>query len=347
MPNSTRDQELALWVNQTLAHTTSTIVLTPLGGDAGFRRYFRLSSSQPLLAVDAPPQTEDSAQFIAIAQLLRTQGLKVPKVAALNLERGFLLVEDLGDKQLYQQVLAGDATAHYQQALSSLIQLQQCPDQPALIPRYDRTLLRRELEIFNDWFVAALLGYHLSAAETQLLDGCFHQLEDAALTQPQVLVHRDYHSRNLMLCAKGDLGLIDFQGALWGPITYDLASLLRDCYLRWPRTQVTDWAHAYRQQAIAAGLLPATLCATEFMRWLDWIGLQRHIKVLGIFARLQLRDGKHGYLKDLPLVIRYCLEVAAQYPELAAFVEFFNAKLLPLAQTHSWYSDYRHAGERS
>jgi aminoglycoside/choline kinase family phosphotransferase len=230
--------------------------------------------------------------------------------------------------------------------MDTLLQLQRCQDDASLIPRYDRALLRRELEIFSEWFVGKLLGYQLNASEQQLLDKLFTQLEDNALAQPQTFVHRDYHSRNLLLLDDKSLGVIDFQGALWGGVTYDLVSLLRDCYLRWPAEKVKHWALDYRQQAIAARIIPA-VSETEFLRWFDWLGLQRHIKVLGIFARLNLRDGKTGYLNDLPLVIRYTLEVAEQYIELQAFTSWFKDMLLPLAQQQSWYQDYQTAGKQT
>jgi len=225
-----------------------------------------------------------------------------------------------------------------------LLKIQACADQPQLIPRYDRALLRRELDIFPDWFIGQLLGYSLSANERELLAHCFTLLEDSALHQRQCLVHRDYHSRNLLLCDDGNLGVIDFQGALWGAATYDVVSLLRDCYKRLPEPLVYQLAEDYRQLAMAQKLIEVA-SPEEFRRQFDWMGLQRHIKVLGIFARLKLRDNKPGYLKDLPLVMRYTLEVAAKYPQFAELVAWFEARLLPLAEAQPWYRDYRNAGE--
>lgn len=343
-PNDARKLALANWVTLNTPEGWHPIALQSLGSDAGFRRYFRFQQPSRWLAVDAPPATEDSHQFLALAQLLRRQGVHSPEIMAADPGQGFLLVEDMGDKLLFRVADNGNADQLYPQAIDTLLQLHRCPDNPGLIPRYDRALLRRELDIFSEWFVGKLLGYPPSETEQQLLNRLFIQLEDNALTQPQGFVHRDYHSRNLLLRDDGQLGVIDFQGALWGGVTYDLVSLLRDCYLRWPAEKVTEWALYYRQQAIDMHRIPP-VGETEFLRWFDWLGLQRHIKVLGIFARLQLRDNKSGYLQDLPLVIRYTLEVAGRYPELQEFAAWFTQTLLPIAQQQHWYSDYHTAGD--
>lgn len=341
----TRKLALANWITQQTSPDQHPIQLQSMGSDAGFRRYFRYQSPSQWLAVDAPPATEDTTQFLAIARILEQQGVRSPRIAAADAQQGFLLVEDMGDRLFFRAVNSDNADRLYQQAITTLLQLQRCNDDP-IIPRYDRALLRRELEIFSEWFVGQLLGYSLNAEELQQLDQLFTQLEDNSLNQPQSFVHRDYHSRNLLLVDDGSLGVIDFQGALWGGITYDLVSLLRDCYLRWPAAQVKRWALEYRQQAISSGTIP-DVSEAEFLRWFDWLGLQRHIKVLGIFARLNLRDGKSGYLNDLPLVIRYTLEVADEYAELRPFADWFKQTLLPLAQQQSWYQDYQIAGEQA
>lgn len=340
----TRELALTNWVAQELRVLPDNVRLSSLTGDAGFRRYFRFSSTTPLLAVDAPPHTEDTHQFVMLARYLKAQGVRTPTVVAAHETEGFLLVEDFGDQLLYNTLNRANPRGQYDAALAALITLQRCQDKPALIPRYDRTILHRELELFTEWFATRLLGYSPSPDEHQRLKQTFTLLEDAALAQPQTLVHRDFHSRNLIVCDDGELGVIDFQGALWGAITYDLVSLLRDCYWRLPTEQVHQWARTYHKQAIHAGILPP-LPIAQFLHDLDWMGLQRHIKVLGIFARLYLRDGKPGYLKDLPLVIRYTLEIAQSYEALRPFAEWFKAKLLPLAQQQSWYSTYTSAGE--
>lgn len=341
-----RKLALTNWVMQQTPADLHPIELRGLGNDAGFRRYFRYQNPSQWLAVDAPPATEDTPQFLAVAKLLTQQGVRNPRIAAADASQGFLLVEDMGNQLFFHTVQPDNADQLYQQAIKTLLQLQRCQDDTSIIPRYDRALLRRELEIFSEWFVGKLLGYQLDASEQLLLNKLFTQLEDNALAQPQTFVHRDYHSRNLLLLDDKSLGVIDFQGALWGGVTYDLVSLLRDCYLRWPAEKIRHWALDYRQQAIAARIIPA-VSESEFLRWFDWLGLQRHIKVLGIFARLNLRDGKTGYLHDLPLVIRYTLEVAEHYIELRAFVDWFKDTLLPLAQQQSWYQDYQTAGNQT
>jgi aminoglycoside/choline kinase family phosphotransferase len=340
-----REQQLSLWVAEQLGCTPESVQLKPIASDAGFRRYFRFATPSQWLAVDAPPQTEDTRQFVALARYLSEHKVNTPEIMAADETTGFLLVEDFGDELLHRQLTPATADKLYREAFASLISLASCSDQPALIPRYDLELLRRELNIFSEWFVTALLGYPLNPTENTMLDGIFSALEHSALEQPQCLVHRDFHSRNLLIRSDNSLGVIDFQGALWGGCTYDLVSLLRDCYIRWPADQVTTWALEYRKTAINSGLLDSTIDEETYLRWFDWMGLQRHIKVLGIFARLNLRDGKPHYLKDLPLVIRYTLEVAQTYSELKPFADWFCDKLLPLAEQQPWYSDYRQAGD--
>jgi len=342
-----RQHKLSHWVAAQLKLDAKTIGLTAIASDAGFRRYFRFNrfdSPSKWLAVDAPPQTEDSRQFVSLARFLSRHGVNTPTIFSADETQGFLLVEDFGDELLYRRLTPGNAADYYRQTFTNLLNLQQCPNDPALILLYDRALLRRELDIFGEWFVGALLDYTLDPAESALLDKLFNHLEASALEQPQCLVHRDFHSRNLIVRPDGTLGVIDFQGALWGGCTYDLVSLLRDCYLRWPATQVKALALEYRRAAIATGVLDAEVSEEHYLRWFDWLGLQRHIKVLGIFARLNLRDHKSHYLNDLPLVIRYTLEVAECYPELQSFAHWFRKKLLPLIEQQSWYSDYRTAG---
>lgn len=323
--------------------------LLPLAGDAGCRRYFRIAgfedcSVPKLLAVDAPPQKEDSHAFVELGKYLRENGVHTPEVVAADVERGFLLVEDFGD-QLLQLALNSDSVELlYGECLMTLLRLQQCQQPPALVADYNRSFLRTELNIFIEWFVGSLVEYELQPDEWDLLDRTFNLLEDSALEQPQVLVHRDYHSRNLLITEGGAPGVVDFQGALIGPVSYDLVSLLRDCYIRWPRQDVQRWALAYGNMAVEVGILPP-ISEKVFLRWFDLMGLQRHIKVLGIFARLALRDGKSAYLQDLPLVLRYILEVAAEYPELQDFVSWFKANLLPKLEMQLWYSDYRSAGD--
>lgn len=345
-----RYQALTQWVQtqqlklglQAGPNTQSQPLLTSLHNDAGFRRYYRIQgmagikSGVQLLAVDAPPATEDTTQFVAVAEYLRQAGVRTPKIFALDEVQGFLLVEDFGEQLLQNSLQPSSVDKLYQEALTTLLTLQQSPDNPSLIPRYEQALLRRELLIFDEWFVAQLLGYSLTPSEHTMLDNVFSLLEASALEQPQVLVHRDYHSRNLLCGVAGGLGVIDFQGALWGPCTYDPVSLLRDCYVRWPEQQVRAWALHYYQLALTAGILPPVDNAT-YLRWFDWMGLQRHIKVLGIFARLFLRDNKPHYLADLTRVLGYVLTVADRYPELATFSHWLHTRILPIVEQQAWY----------
>ena len=348
-----RKQALTRWARRNFQAllpeaAADRLVLESLGSDAGFRRYYRaqspLAGQPPFLAVDAPPETEDTALFVKLARYLRHGGVNAPTVIAADAAQGFLLVEDFGDRLLRNELTQDTACTLYGEALMVLLRLQQATDIPAELPYYDQAMLRRELTIFSEWFVEKLLGYSLSQAEQALLHGVFAQLETSALEQPQLLVHRDYHSRNLLLCDSGQIGVIDFQGAVHGPFAYDLVSLLRDCYIRWPQEDVKRWALSYGNMAMEVGVIPAVDEPT-YLRWFDWMGLQRHIKVLGIFARLHLRDGKDHYLADLPLVLRYTLEVARDYPQLSEFVEWFEQQLLPLIVQQSWYTDYRCAGD--
>lgn len=334
-----RIQALSRWVEHQLH--LQDINLQPLGGDAGFRRYFRFAPS-PWLAVDAPPTTEDSKRFVDLATLLSQSGVRVPLIKAVDIQQGFLLVEDLGDQLVYQIIDSSNANSLYTQANQLIAQLQTIAP-PNWIEQYDQAFLLREMQLCCDWFIEKLLGYSLNEAEKNQLQKIFSLLADSAIEQPQVLVHRDFHSRNLLLCDDQSLACIDFQGALKGPLTYDAVSLLRDCYVRWPAKKVHEWSLDFYQQIESRydGISKDTFC-----RWFDWMGLQRHIKVLGIFARLHLRDNKSHYLQDLPLVIRYTLEVSRHYPELAAFAKWFDEILIPLAKQQSWYRDYHSAGEK-
>ncbi len=305
-------------------------------GDAGFRRYFRLASEPPLLAVLSPPATEPNEVFLKLTRHLRHHGVLTPAVAAVDLERGFFMIEDLGEELLLSQLNEESVEGLYAEAMHCLLHMQQCPLEGLELPPYDRARLRQEMNLFIEWFVPRLLGYEMDASELEMLNRWFTQLENSALEQPTVFVHRDYHSRNLVYRNGGPPGVIDFQDAVAGPITYDLVSLLRDCYIRWPEARVKRWALCYADIAMQSGVLPM-VSEERFLRWFDWMGLQRHIKVLGIFARLSLRDNKHGYLNDLPLVIRYTLEVARRYQEGEKFVAWFETQLLPRIEQQAWW----------
>lgn len=307
-----------------------------LCGDAGFREYFRLQTQPPLLAVVAPPATEKNAAFTAVAAYLRERGVRAPKVIAHQEQQGFMLVEDLGRELLRDHLNRESADLLYGEALTLLLRLQQLPPDEQLLPVYSGEMLREEMGRFNEWFVGGLLNVQLTDRDRRLLDDLFKRLEVSALEQPQVITHRDFHSRNLIYATGSALGVIDFQDAVIGPLTYDLVSLLRDCYIDWPDAQVRRWAVAYAGLASDVGLLKE-VSESDFMRWFDWMGLQRHIKVLGVFARLSLRDGKHGYLADSTRVVAYVRAIAGYYPEFSAFAQWFDDRLLPLIRQQDWY----------
>ena len=311
-----------------------------LASDAGFRRYYRLNTQPSLIAVDSPPGKENNSAYISVAMSLQAQGITTPKVHAVDFVQGFFLLEDFG-RDLLQPVLNSETLgSYYQQAEETLLEIQKTAPDPRVFPRYDAQRLRDEMALFSQWFINKLLGLELQQQEIALLDRLFDDLVESALAQPQVVVHRDYHSRNLMLLADQRLGVIDFQDAVNGPITYDLVSLLKDCYVRWPAQQMRERALSFRSQA------RIDIDDQQFLGWFDLMGLQRHIKVMGIFARLALRDDKSSYLQDLPLVIRYSLEAARDYPQSRAFYEWFLQRIEPHLAAQSWYSDWQTAGDK-
>ncbi|HEY7885788.1 MAG TPA: phosphotransferase [Cellvibrionaceae bacterium] len=332
-PEDTRLLALTAWVSE---QKNCACLLSPLGGDAGARRYFTLAEDDNLLAVDAPPASENTVQFIQVAKCFSEQGVTVPAIIAADVAQGFLLVEHWHEGLFYQHVSGDNNPLLYGEALIKLLAIQQIPSQVANLPVFDSAFIQRELALFNDWFLAGELNYQISASEQQLLQQTFAVLEQSALAQPQVVMHRDYHSRNLLLGRGGQLAVIDFQDAVIGPVTYDLVSLLKDCYHQLPLEQVQQWALSYGDMALDAGVLPP-LDARQFIRWFDLMGLQRHLKVLGIFARLNRRDNKSAYLKDLPRVLGYVLQTTEQYSELAEFSHWLKHTILPLCRTRPWW----------
>jgi aminoglycoside/choline kinase family phosphotransferase len=279
--------------------------------------------------MDAPPDKEDSQPFVTVAKLLFDAGLNVPEIIDQDLDKGYLLLGDLGST-LYLDVLSDDTVERlYGDALGALAAIQACDPGPGVLPDYDRELLMNEMALFRDWLVGTHLGITLDAAKSAMLDAAFDLLADSALAQPQVLVHRDYHSRNLMVTDRNNPGILDFQDAVIGPVTYDLVSLLRDCYIQWPRARVEDWALGYQELALQSGILREEHeDPRQFLRWFDLMGVQRHLKAAGIFARLNHRDGKPGYLDDIPRTLGYVVEVSGRYPELAGLGEFVAREVL-------------------
>lgn len=303
--------------------------LEPASADASFRRYFRVFYADTTVVVmDAPPDKEDCTQFIKVAKLMHESGVHVPEILQMDLDQGFLLLSDLGTVPYLDKLNSNSADGLYRDAMQAVIALQKNTPLDCDLPQYDEALLLREMELFREWFMPKQLGFKLDEEHNHLLDATFSQLVNAALEQPQVCVHRDYHSRNLMVLAENNPGVIDFQDAVIGPITYDLVSLLRDCYIAWPQSQVDDWVGQFKGLAQQAGLLQAAE-TDSFTRWFDLMGMQRHIKVLGIFSRLNLRDGKANYLNDIPLTFEYLVTVSERYAEFKHFSQFLREVVEP------------------
>ena len=311
------DRQILLldWLSTVLP--TAPARIAPASSDASFRRYFRVwYDGQTRIVMDAPPDKEDCRPFVAIAQALRGLGLNAPEVLAADFERGLLLLTDLGDRQYLAELSEHSVSGLYGDALEALARLQVGGDPgSSLLPPYDSALLHREMELFRDWFLGRQVGLNLSEDEHLTLDQAFALLADNALEQPRVWVHRDYHSRNLMVTEPNNPGVLDFQDAVVGAVTYDLVSLLRDCYIAWPRERVEAWALQHRARLRALGMTGLD-DAEQFLRWFDLMGVQRHLKATGIFARLNLRDGKPGYLQDIPRTLGYVAAVADRYAGL-------------------------------
>jgi len=322
-----RKQQLIDWLEQ-LGQNVDQI--EPASADASFRRYFRIGSgAASLIVMDAPPAQEDTAPFVRIARRFREIGLNVPEVLEEDREQGFLLLSDLGNRTYLQELNPQTVERLYGDALSALTVLQLgTSGDPHFLPAYDRELLRREMMLFPDWLLEKHLGLELTDEQRRELEQVFELLIANALEQPAVWVHRDYHSRNLMVLPADKTGhnpgILDFQDAVTGPVTYDLVSLLRDCYIDWPREQVESWVKRYQRAALDSGL-QVTGDDREFQRWFDLMGVQRHLKASGIFARLYHRDGKPGYLADIPRTIGYIVPLGEDYPELLPLIKLIEA----------------------
>jgi N-acetylmuramate 1-kinase len=327
--SDSRLADLTRWVAGDLGFAGSRIA--PASADASFRRYFRVTrGADSYIVMDAPPEKETLGPFLSVAKTLLEIGLNVPVVLARDTQNGFLLMSDLGTRQYLDELMTEErADRLYADALEALVVMQTAgaaADRD--LPRYTHALLMREMELMPEWFLGAHLGLKLSSAERGMLDGLFETLAQSALMQPAVFVHRDYHSRNLLVTLDHNPGILDFQDAVRGPVTYDPVSLLKDCYVAWPASRVRDWALRHREQLLAKDF-PLSASEAEFIEWFDLAGLQRHIKVLGIFARLFYRDGKSQYLKDLPRVLRYAQDAAANYAATAKFADFIGKRIEP------------------
>ena len=322
--------QLKAWLQHQFA--ASEFSIEPASADASFRRYFRVrTQAESLIAMDAPPDKEDSHPFVRIAGYLNALHIHAPQVLAANYADGFFLLSDLGHSHYLAMLNPHNAEQLYADAMQVLLQLQQGGAvYLETLPPYDQRLLLTEMNLFRDWYLIKHLGIVLSAAQHAVLDTSFAYLAEQALAQPRVFVHRDYHSRNLMFIPPPgqNPGVLDFQDAVAGPLTYDLVSLLRDCYIEWPRAQVMQWVTDYHRKLHAVGLFSEVNLA-QFVRWFDLMGIQRQLKASGIFARLNHRDGKPGYLNDIPRTLGYILQVAPEYPPLHDFLALLDELAIP------------------
>lgn len=328
MPSDTRKKQLEDWLSTLFKDGISD--LRPASSDASFRRYFRFNvDGESYIVMDAPPEKEDTASFLRIARRFSEIGLHVPRIVETDSKNGFLLLGDLGSDLYLPNLNHDTAERLYGDALGALVVLQKAtPMGPDFLPLYSEKLLRDEMELFRKWHLKTHLSISLSDSQNAALDNVFNILVSSAQAQPQVWVHRDFHSRNLMLTKKDNPGILDFQDAVLGPVTYDLVSLLRDCYISWPLHQVHDWVFGYHQLALQSGI-PVGGDEQKFLTWFDYMGVQRHLKASGIFARLCHRDGKNGYLKDIPRTLGYVMQVCRKYPELSPLAQVIDDYNVP------------------
>lgn len=317
-----RDTKRHEWLTHILGHANFTI--TPLAGDASFRCYFRLHQNQQTYVVmDAPPEKEGLTSFLQIANQLTKQGIYTPQIHAFDEVQGFILLEDLGDALLLKELNQNSADFLYKKALETLLAIQTIPAND--LPAFDKTFMLSELAVFREWFLIKFLNLKLTEQHNILLEQTFDWLSTQISLQPQVFIHRDYHCRNLIV-TKGKLSVIDFQDAMQGPFTYDLVSLLKDCYIQWPYEAILGWIGYFYTG------MPQTfnISLAEYIRAFELCGLQRHLKVLGVFCRLHLRDNKSAYLNDLPLTFHYAMSCLERYQELQPFYQFMQQTIQPL-----------------
>lgn len=325
MTQDVRLEQLTQWVHSLPGWEHA--LLEVASADASFRRYFRARTVDgTAICMDARPDKEDVRPFVDITRRLQAKGVHAPTILAQNLLDGFLLLEDLGNTPYLQALSPQTVNNLYADALHALLQLQQADCDH--LPAYNERMLRAEMQLMPDWFLSTHLGFSDDEIPHDLINHTIEALVEEAVGQPVAFVHRDYHSRNLMITGDDSPGIIDYQDAVLGPATYDLVSLLRDCYVVWPQSQVAVWVDCFRKEAISQGTIPP-VDADNFQRWFDLMGLQRHLKVLGIFARLYHRDGKAGYLNDLPLVLSYVLEIGSRYHETSELVEWMRQAGIP------------------
>lgn len=326
-----RFTQLNAWVCEKF--NLKSVELLPLTGDAGFRCYYRfLAGAKSFIAVDAPIDKSNNKAFVEIQKVLAAYHINVPEILHKDLDLGFLCISDFGNTLLADKLSGENMMSFYQKAIDLLPKISVATfDSDYSLPVYNKEFIKTELNIFSEWLLAEHLKIELTADQSNELERCFNVLVDNALEQPQVIMHRDYHSRNIMLLANDELGIIDFQDAVKGPVMYDVVSLLRDCYIRWPQQQVTNLFSYFCKQM--SNVVPELKTQeAQYQRWFDLMGIQRHVKASGIFARLNLRDGKSGYLKDIPLTLEYIIDISEQYTELEFLTLLVRDQVLPAFQ---------------
>jgi len=305
---------------------TPDFELRPASEDASFRSYHRLFlQDKSFIVMDAPPPEEDCKPFVQISKTLLASGINVPVIHHMDLEQGFLVLDDFGDTLYLGELNPNSVDRLYSDAIKSLVTMQS-KTRTEDIPVYDEALLRREMGLFTEWLLAKHLQIDLSNEETTSINTVFNLLVDNAIQQPQAFVHRDFHSRNLMITKTNNPGVIDYQDAVHGPVSYDLVSLLKDCYIKWPKQEINRWVASYLQQLSESG---TEIDRQRFQRWFDLMGVQRHLKASGIFARLSLRDGKHHFLDDVPRTLSYIIDLKKDYEELSVLCALIEEKVLP------------------
>lgn len=321
---SDRYNFLKNWLKEVMQ--TSGFELKPASEDASFRSYHRLFlQDKSFIVMDAPPPEEDCKPFVQISKTLLASGINVPVIHHMDLEQGFLVLDDFGDTLYLDELNSNSVDQLYSDAIKSLVTMQSKTGTDD-IPVYDEALLRREMGLFTEWLLAKHLQINLSDEETASINTVFSLLVDNAIQQRQAFVHRDFHSRNLMITEINNPGVIDYQDAVYGPISYDLVSLLKDCYIKWPKQEINRWVDSYLQQLSESGI---KVDRQRFQRWFDLMGVQRHLKASGIFARLSIRDGKHHFLNDVPRTLSYIVDLKKDYEELSALCALIEKKVLP------------------
>lgn len=339
------DQSLSAWVASQLAVGEQDVSLSLVSGDASPRNYYRVAGGggEGWVAVESP-ESENNPGFLQVRELFEKNGIRVPKIHSADLAQGFWLIEDLGDDLLFSGLSVESVDDLYGKSLSCMAKIAAIDASACDLPVYDEALLREELDRCVEWFFEKLLGLHMDSIAQAYFDGLANVLLENALAQPQVVVHRDFHSRNVMQLADGELAVIDFQDAVVGPLTYDPVSLLKDCYIGWSRNRQTQLLDQYRDQLMAAGVIPL-ISSETLVLWYDLMGLQRHLKVLGQFARLHLRDGRSEYLNDLPMTLTYVRDIMTRYGgvihEVGAFDVWVETTVMPAAQAQDWFKRMR------